>query len=330
MSVMQLCSDALRGLIVAPPGKKLVIADLSNIEGRGLVQLSGEQWKLDAFAEIDRGVGEDMYKRAYARAFSVDASNVTKGQRQQGKVMELACGYQGAVGAFLTFAATYNMDLDALADAVHSTADKSALAAAYKMHEWSTEKKRPMHGLDKNVWVACQALVSLWREAHPATVAFWKDLEQYARQAIAEPGVVFRAGQHIAFRRDGAWLRMRLPSGRYLCYLHPREEEDGTLSYMGINQFTRQWQRVRTYSGKLAENATQAFARDIMAANMPTIDAAGYKLVLTVHDEVVCETPDSPEFTHEALAKMLATVPQWATGIPLAAAGFETRRYMKE
>lgn len=340
---MQDCSDAIRGCIIAAEGKKLVVADLSNIEGRGLVYLSGETWKLEAFAEIDR-LGKatfDMYVRAYARSFNVDPATVTKAMRQIGKVQELGLGYEGGVGAFLTFAATYNMDLNALADAVHSTAPKATLAQAYRMYDWTVEKRRTTHGLDKHVWIACEALKIAWREAHPATVQFWKDLADAARAATNDPYVVdadgnhvsgqaYRAGKHIVFRRDGAWLRMRLPSGRYLCYLNPQVDEGGTLSYMGINQYTRQWQRVKTYGGKLAENATQAFSRDIMAYNMPAIEDAGYDPVLTVHDEVVTETPDSNEFTHEGLASMLATVPEWAPGIPLAAAGFEATRYRKD
>jgi len=63
---------------------------------------------------------------------------------------------------------------------------------------------------------------------------------------------------------------------------------------------------------------------------MPHIDAAGYQIVLTVHDEIICETPDTPDYTHTALAQMMSTAPAWAQGLPLAAAGFETPRYRKD
>jgi hypothetical protein len=90
-NVMELCTSAVRGCIVAPEGRKLVVADLSNIEGRMLAFLAGEEWKLQAFRDFDKGIGHDLYKVAYARAFGLDPTNVTKDQRQLGKVMELAC-----------------------------------------------------------------------------------------------------------------------------------------------------------------------------------------------------------------------------------------------
>lgn len=76
--VMQLTSNAVRGCIVAPPGKKLAVADLSNIEGRGLAYLAGEDWKLRAFAAFDRKEGPDLYNVAYGRSFNVDPATITK------------------------------------------------------------------------------------------------------------------------------------------------------------------------------------------------------------------------------------------------------------
>ncbi|EMS7588382.1 DNA polymerase, partial [Salmonella enterica subsp. enterica serovar Newport] len=116
-NIMELTSSALRGCIMAPEGKKLVVSDLSNIEGRKLAWLAGEQWKLDAFREYDEGTGPDLYKLAYARAFNISPDNVDKYQRQIGKVMELGLGFGGGVAAFLTFALVYGLDLDELANA---------------------------------------------------------------------------------------------------------------------------------------------------------------------------------------------------------------------
>ncbi|CAB4124397.1 hypothetical protein UFOVP52_1, partial [uncultured Caudovirales phage] len=92
----------------------------------------------------------------------------------------------------------------------------------------------------------------------------------------------------------------------------------------------RQWVRITTHGGKLFENLCQAIARDVMAENMPAIEAAGYNIVLTVHDEIIAEAPDSDEFNHEHLAALMATPPPWAPDMPLAAAGFDTYRYRKE
>ena len=325
---MELAANAMRGAIVAPPGRKLVIADLSNIEGRMLAWLAGETWKLQAFSDYDAGIGADLYILAFARAFNLTPEQVAKWQRQIGKVMELALGYEGGVAAFLTFAAVYQMDLEALADAVHRTAPKDQLARAYSIHEWAMKKHRGL-GLPQSIYVACEALKNMWREAHPATHALWTAAKEVVENAIRHPGSTFDIGAHLKARVDGDWLRIRLPSGRYLCYLRPKIEGD-QITYMGVNQYTRQWGRIKTYGGKLIENATQAAARDVLAANMQAVEQAGYEIVLTVHDELLTETPDTDEFSSDELAALMSAVPAWATGLPLAAAGFETTRYRKD
>ena len=327
-NVMDLVANAVRGCIVAPPGKKLVIADLSNIEGRGLAFLAGERWKLKAFADFDAGIGEDLYKVAYGRSFNIDPKEATGQKRQIGKVMELGLGYEGGVAAFLTFAVVYNMDLDELAKAVYATASGEAMANALGMWKWAKSKKRTL-GLPENIYVACEILKRAWRDAHPNTTALWKAAGDSVRAAINNPGETFDIGQHLKARRDGAWLRIRLPSGRYLCYINPKVDDDGQITYFGVNQYTRQWGPIKTYGGKIIENCTQAFARDILASSMPVTEAEGYEIVLSVHDELLTETPDTEEFTVDALSAMMATAPSWAKGIPLAAAGFETYRYKK-
>jgi DNA polymerase len=328
-NTMRLTANTVRGCIVAPHGKKLTIADLSNIEGRGLAYLAGERWKLKAFADFDAGVGEDLYKVAYGRSFNIDPKEATGQKRQIGKVMELGLGYEGGVAAFLTFAAVYNMDLEDLAKAVWATASAEALENAQGMWGWAKKKKRTL-GLTMEVYVACEVLKRAWRDAHVATAALWAAAGEAVRLAIKHPGESFPIGQHLKARRDGAWLRIRLPSGRYLCYINPSVDEDGQITYFGVNQYTRQWGRIKTYGGKLIENATQAFARDILAYNMPAIERAGYEIVLSVHDELLTETPDEAVYSADELGRMMATAPSWAPGIPLAAAGFETYRYRKD
>jgi DNA polymerase len=327
-SVPRLASNVIRGLIIPRGGHRLHVADLSNIEGRGLAALSGESWKLRAFAESDADKTKpDLYKAAYARSFGVDAKTVTDAQRQIGKVQELALGYEGGVGAFITMAATYRMDLQALAEAVHTVAPVDALKEAAGMWEWAQSKQRTL-GLDRSVYVACETLKALWRAAHPNVVRFWKALKESSILAVENPGAVFEAGA-LKIKRENNWLRIRLPSGRYLSYLQPRVV-DGVLSYVGVDSYTRSWKRIKTYGGKLAENATQAWARDIMAHNMPAVEQAGYNILLTVHDELITEAPVSRrELNCEGLAKLLAANPPWAADVPLKASGFSADRYEK-
>lgn len=329
-NIMELTSSAIRGCLVAAPGKKLVVSDLSNIEGRGLVHLAGEQWKLQAFRDYDQGKGHDLYKMAYAKSFSTDPASVNDDQRQIGKVQELALGYEGGVGAFLTFAAVYGIDLEELGEQAIDVLPTDIVAEARSMLEWLQRSKRPTFGLSDRAWIVCDSFKRSWRYAHPAVATLWKDLAEAVRKAIQAPGRMLDV-RGLKIRRDGNWLRIRLPSGRYLCYPSPHVEHDtGQISYMGINQYSRKWSRLLTYGGKLVENVTQAYARDIMAHNMPHIERAGYRIVLTVHDEVITECPDSDEFNPEGLSELLAQTPPWADDIPLAAAGFQAYRYRKD
>ncbi len=157
----------------------------------------------------------------------------------------------------------------------------------------------------------------------------WRALQDACIAAVTQRGQVAQVGR-LDVRTIGAWLRIRLPSGRVVCYPGAAVGEDGKLSYLGVNQYSRKWERLKTYGGKLVENVTQAVARDALAASMPAIEAAGYQIVLTVHDEVICEAPDTPEFNPADLARLMAINPEWAEGLPLAAAGFEAHRYRKD
>ncbi|EGQ2099196.1 DNA polymerase [Salmonella enterica] len=345
-NIMELTSSALRGCIMAPEGKKLVVSDLSNIEGRKLAWLAGEQWKLDAFRDYDTLIldqngapiwdtavkdfkrrGPDLYKLAYARAFNISPDDVDKYQRQIGKVMELGLGFGGGVAAFLTFALVYGLDLDELANAALPNIPRDVIREAKSWYDESVKRKSTF-GLSERVFIACDSLKRLWRRAHPATCDFWYELERTVRTAIATPKKTLCCG-YLKVRRDGAWLRIQLPSGRALCYPSPSIEK-GNITYQGVNSYSRKWQRLKTYGGKLVENVTQAAARDVLAGNMPLIEDAGYSIVLTVHDEVICEAPDTDDFNDTALSALLSTNPEWAPDIPLNAGGFEAYHYRKD
>lgn len=328
-NVMELASSAVRGTLVAPAGKKLVVADLSNIEGRDQAWLAGESWKLQAFRDFDNGQGHDLYKLAYAKSFGVQPEDVTKDQRQVGKVQELALGYEGGVGAFVTFADAYGINLDELAAKIISAAPGWALDEAEGFYAWTIKDKRSTMGLTKDAFIACDAVKRTWRGAHPAIASYWGELKDCVIGAINNPGTTFPC-RRLKVRVDGAWLRVGLPSGAVMCYPSPQITEDGAITYMGINQYSRKWSRLKTYGGKLFENVCQSVARDVMAANMPRIEEAGYEIVLTVHDEVICEAPDTDDFNPDHLASLLAANPSWAPDMPLAAAGFETYRYRKD
>jgi DNA polymerase len=279
-NVMRVASNAIRGCIAAPKSKKLCISDLSNIEGRVLAWLAGEQWKLDAFQAFDDGDGFDNYKLAYAKAFGINPADVTKDQRQIGKVMELMLGYAGGVGAFLTGAASYNFDIEDLADRAYDTIPEHILAEANGFYEWILKQKGNTFGISRKAFVVCDSLKRMWREAHPATGRLWKGLEAACVEAVLKPGVTLTRGTYFErdeeitvllpfkVRKEGFYLRVVLPSGRALCYPGPRVGNNGQLTYMGNNQYTRQWSKIKTYGGKLVENC--------IAAGTPVLTDAGW------------------------------------------------------
>jgi len=295
-NVTDLCSSAVRGCLVAPAGRKLVIADLSNIEGRVLAWLAGEDWKVKAFYDFDRGIGHDLYVVAYAKGFNVDPEVVVDNKkngdgsmRQYGKTMELACGYQGGVGAFRTMGGP-------------------AVAAM------TDEEIKP--------------LVTAWRTAHPNVVKLWYGVEAAAKAAIRKPDDLSHYDM-LQFDMKDDWLRIKLPSGRYLSYRNAKIE-DGRITFEGVNQFTKKWERIETYGGKLVENIVQAVARDVFMTGMVGAEEHGYEVCIRVHDELITEVPDTAEYNVAHLASIMATNPSWAVGLPLAAAGFETYRYKKD
>ena len=321
-NVMELCANAMRGVIIAPPGKKIVDVDLSNIEGRLLAWLAGEEWKLQAFRDFDKGEGPDLYLASYARSFGVP---IEQAKRQVGKVLELAMGFGGGVGSFLTFAAVYGLNLEEMTAGL-SLAD-DVVAEAKNFWEWSIETKRSTYGLPQEVFIACDSLKRLWRRAHPKTEAMWKSDENAFRDAVTNEDEEFISGR-CRFVRKGNWLRAILPSGRSVSYPAPRVEDK--LSYMGLNQYSRKWQRLSTYGGKLTENRTQAVARDVFKSCYPRVIEAGYSIRLPIHDELICYAPDGLLYGPDHLAGLMAQTPSWAPGLPLAAAGFEAYRYRKD
>lgn len=327
-NVMELASNCIRGCLMAPHGKKLVVSDLSNIEGRVVAWLAGEESKLEAFRAFDKGLGPDIYIRAFARAFRISFKDVTKYQRQIGKVMELMLGFQSGVNGFVTGAMNYKIDLVEMTTKVLPELPQDVLEKAEWWWSKSLEDNRT-YGLEKDVFMACDGLKQLWRREHPNIESLWSDMENAARNAIESKDTVFKC-RRVSFARLGNWLRMTLPSGYYLCYPGPRVDDKGKISFMGIDQYSRKWSRINTYAGKLTENATQATARDIMMGAFHSIEKAGYEIVLSVHDEILTETPDTDEFTPEGLSGILATQPPWAQDLPLAAGGFSGYRYRKQ
>lgn len=323
-----LLSDAMRGLIIAPEGKKLCVADYSNVEGRVLAWLAGEQWKLQAFNAFDEGHGHDLYKVTYGKTFGVKPDDVTKKQRQIGKVEELALGYGGGAGAFAQFARLYGIDLDVMSKEVKEASDPVVWSKSEDMYDWAKEQKLTA-GLSRSQWIASNTVKQSWRDANPSIVKFWALCERAVRSAINNPGTKYYIRPDLYALKQARYLVLRLPSGRFLSYPLASAPDDGNITYYGVNQYSRKFEKIRTYGPKICENVTQSVACDLLLEAGLRLEAAGYEIVLSVHDEYICEICDDKTRNHHHMEKIMSELPVWAEGLPLAAAGFESYRYRK-
>lgn len=288
-------SQCVRTAFIAKPGHHFMVSDYSAIEARVIAWLSGESWLLDFFYR-----GGDIYIETAGRMYKVDPSKIDKKtyegmlMRSRGKVATLACGYQGSVGALTQMGISLGMEI-------------------------------PEH--EK------QPIVDAWREAHPSIVQFWGDMERAAIRAIVTPEKYVPAGVRgkIQFLYKRGNLYMILPSGRWLTYHSARigtsKFDKACVTY--YESKNKGWYSTDTYGGKLAENATQAVARDLLAGGMLRIDHAGYDIVLHVHDEVVLEEPMMGRGLEE-VNYLMCQKSAWYQDLPFEAAGFVSPYYKKD
>lgn len=344
--VLHFMSKALRSMFIASPGKKLVGGDYSNIEGRMNAWLAGEDWKIAAFREYDDGTGPDLYKLAFSKSFGIGVADVNKSQRQIGKVQELALGYQGSIGAFLTMGANYGVDPYAISRVVIPTTPTAQYdALAQKYHTKGTNR----YELQEREWVALKVVVDGWRSGHPNVVQSWWDYQDAAIEAVENIGEAIPVGGNmgvagrVRYMSDGNFLYCQLPSRRVISYpqpeLHVTEEEavnrkgetyirrKRSVSFYGLDD-RNQWTKQYLYGGMQCENVVQAAARDVMVEGMYRVEAAGYPVILTVHDEALSEVDEGFGSADDYAAHM-SVLPSWAHGLPLAAAAWEDKRYVK-
>jgi len=157
-----------------------------------------------------------------------------------------------------------------------------------------------------------------WRLNNRHIVQFWHSMDFAAKEAILNRGRVYAVGgSGVAFQCTARTLQMRLPSGRVLYYHKPGlDQATGSIRYWGTEVGGR-WVEQRTWGGKLAENATQAAARDVMSEAMLRMRRRfGMVPCMTVHDELVY--PLRPQHDFPAMADMVLEAPPWAGGLPLA------------
>lgn len=333
---LNIISDCLRAMIVAQEGHDFIAADFANIEGRVLAWLAGEDWKIQAFKDYDAGTGPDLYLVAAGGMYGRPPSEM-KPHRQEGKCNELGMGFGGGARAALTMARTYNVNLNKVYTHVWPVTNDEFRAKA----EGAWKTRRGDWPLSKEAYLAGDIIKQSFRRQNPKIVKFWYDLEDAAIGAVSSPGTTTRAGK-IMFKQNGSFLWCRLPSGRCLCYPYPKviekkmpwKDYEGrdvfkpALQYHGVDAVTKVWGEQDSYGGKLAENVTQAVARDILSAALLRLEQHGYDVVMHVHDEAVCEVPEGFGSVDE-MESIMEQRPEWATDLPIAAEGWRGKRYRK-
>ena len=301
-TLQEVLATLVRPCIRAPDGKLLAAVDFRSIEARVLLWVAGDEAGLDEYrADVD------AYRRMASIIYSAPVEDVDDEQRRLGKALVLGCGYQMGKHRFELHAQTFGID-------------------------WKQVPFTPQQAVDG------------WRDAHTSiagtntgreykgipvrTGGLWKDVEAAAWAAIKY------GGSHVAGRCrwscSNGDMHCRLPSGRIMVYRDVGIEKHpafGDKLKETITYARRVGQRVTTYGGKLTENVVQAISRDILAGALVRLQKAGVKVILHIHDEVVCEVESEEEL--EEIEEIMRVVPKWAEGLPLDVEGYVAARYRK-
>jgi DNA polymerase bacteriophage-type len=287
--------DCARSMIIAPSGYRLIGGDFSSIESRVLAWVAGETWKLDSYRRYDatRDPRDEPYCETACRIFRVPSGSYTKSspERSVGKVCDLAFGYMGGLNAWRKF--------------------------------------EP----DRFTNIEVEKFKAEWRATHPNIVKFWYAVDRAAWAAVRDRGRVVTCGP-VAFRSNGAFLQLKLPSGRKISYPQPRiRAKDERHQYVIFSdnadgQFKDCRFGAGAYGGLWVENIVSGIARDLLVEAMFRVEAAGYRIVLTVHDEIMCEVPENFGSEQEFI-RLMTRKPAWALDLPIAAEAWSGPRYRK-
>lgn len=233
----------------------------------------------------------DIYSETAGRMFHchVEKNGENGHLRQRGKVAELALGYGGSSGAMVAMGA------------------------------------KDMGLSDSEI----KDIVDNWRSVNPKIVSLWWEIDKAVVKAVREKTVT--KVKCFIFRYESGFLIATLPSGRSLFYVRPRLEPNeygrDSLTYEGVGE-QKHWMRIESYGPKITENLTQAFCRDLLAEAMERLTAAGYQIVMHIHDEVVLEAPMDADLSDAC--RIMSETPTWAPGLKLNAAGYECMFYQKD
>ncbi len=328
--VMQLAQALIRPTLTAAPGQDLICADFASIEARVLLWLAGETEGVELFrsgADIYLDMATTIYERAVTKA--------DKKERQVGKTAILGLGFgMGAPKFKATCAIQAKVEIDK------------------KLARKVVKTYRAKYPNVKEFWYATErAAIAALQTGNPVeygkTTWFTRDKFLHCRlpsgrllsypypTLVIEPAYIYPCidedgketsimivGRNQPERR----AKKRAEDEDLRIVGPPIEREKSVLTHMAVVK--GKWLREATYGGKLVENIVQATARDLMAEAMLRLEDSGYPVILSVHDEVISEVPEGFGSLEE-YEQIMAQVPEWAEGCPVAAEGWRGKRYRK-
>lgn len=209
--------------------------------------------------------------------------------------------------------------IDEVTPELRSKGKTATLALGYQGAENALEQQK----FDGTA-VEKRDLVERYRKENPNIVNFWYYLNAIVIKCIKQGGTYNK--HKIIVSRDDLWLKIQLPSGRIIRYYKPHLCKNkwgkDAMGYWGVDKGI--YGHRETYGGKLAENITQAVARDCLCVVLKRLHTRG-KICFHVHDEIIME--------NISLEKMVAAMEwpiPWAKDLVLKGAGYTSKFYKKE
>jgi DNA polymerase len=298
----------LRACLTGP----LAVCDFSGVEARMNAWCAGDAGALEVF----RGGKIKPYFLMASTIFGEDYDALVAGGKgvkyQIGKQAELACQYSMGARKFDATARKAGVSLEAIG-------------------------------------VAPAEVVAAWREQHRAIVEFWWALERAFVAAVRDgdaTDIPVPSGAAFAFRpaTDGSGdVAIFLPSGRPIVYpkcglsfdhkRRPQLSYESSFDARPVNPETGEREgeaepmRAHLYGGLICENVIQGACRDLLADALVRTEREGMAPVLHVHDEIAVQGRGKEAYDN--LHRIMMTLPDWARGFPVGAAGFSGERYRK-
>lgn len=285
--------SAVRGVLCAPAGKRLLVADFGQIESRVLCWLAGEAEALDEFRR-----GLDPYKTMAASLYHIDYAAVNAGQRQYGKAMVLGCGFQQGPDSFVNYCAQSHIDI--------SREEAEEAVKAYR-------EKHPK-------------VVKLWRSAGKAAIAAIQ--RPGRRLRLGRLQFVYRDDVLQMQLPSGRWLSWNQPVIKPK-KIPGTENLAPAIYFMGVNPKTHNFEELDTYGGSIVQSAVQGIARDVMTEAWLRLEDLQFNIIGAVHDELI-DLADVNDLRADTFCQAMVQPPEWAPDLPLVVSSwYAEERYRK-